>query len=67
MIQTYGPEADVFYVRFAPDSTQTAETREVADGVNIDLDADGQRVGVKVLSVKLRGVGNYRKLVPSAV
>lgn len=59
MRTSYGPEADVFYARFAPDETAIAETCEVAPGVMIDLDAAGQMVGIEMLSVKLRGSGAY--------
>lgn len=42
----YYPETDSLYVelRAAPG----AETREVADGVNIDLDPDGNIVGIDI-------------------
>lgn len=42
----YYPETDSIYIelRAAPG----AETREVADGVNIDLDAGGNIVGIDI-------------------
>ena len=42
----YYPETDSIYIelRTAPG----AETREVADGVNIDLDAGGNIVGIDI-------------------
>jgi uncharacterized protein YuzE len=42
----YYPETDSLYIelRDAPG----AETREVADGVNIDFDADGAIVGIDI-------------------
>jgi hypothetical protein len=45
MRTTYDPAADVFYARFAPVSTAIAETKEVAPGVNVDLDAAGNLPG----------------------
>jgi uncharacterized protein YuzE len=61
MIKTsYDPEADAFAARFAPASTATAETREVAPGVMLDFDAQGSVIGVEVLSVRLRLAGGYR-------
>jgi uncharacterized protein YuzE len=59
MRTSYDPEADAFYARFAPDGTEIAETKEVAPGVMVDLDASGQLVGVEVLSVAARGSGAY--------
>jgi uncharacterized protein YuzE len=42
----YYPETDSLYIelRDAPG----AETREAADGVNLDLDADGNVVGIDI-------------------
>jgi uncharacterized protein YuzE len=49
----YYPETDSLYIelRDAPG----AETREVADGVNIDLDAEGSLIGIDIdkASIKL--------------
>jgi uncharacterized protein YuzE len=59
MRTSYDPEADAFYARFAPDDTEIAETKEVAPGVMVDLDASGQLVGIEVLSVAARGNGAY--------
>lgn len=59
MRTSYDPEADAFYVRFAPDETAIAATAEVAPGVMMDVDASGQMVGIEVLSVRLRGIGTF--------
>ena len=59
MKTSYDPEADAFYARFTPDAATVAETREVAPGVMLDLDASGNLVGVEVLSVRLRAAGAY--------
>jgi len=60
------PEADAFYARFAPESTEIAETREAAPGVMLDLDASGNLVGVEVLSVRLRDRGSYHATAQAA-
>ena len=57
MRTSYDPEADAFYARFVPDNAVVFETKEVAPGVVIDLDADGQLIGIEVLSVRLRATG----------
>ena len=60
MIKTsYDPEADAFAARFAPAKTTTAETREVAPGVMLDLDAEGDVIGVEVLSISRWLAGAY--------
>lgn len=66
MRTSYDPEADAFYARFAPDGTPITETTEVAPGVMIDLDINGQLVGIEVLSVRTRSTGAYGAQVPSA-
>ena len=63
---SYDPEADAFHARFAPDNVSIAETKEVAPGVMVDLDASGQLVGIEVLSVTVRGAGAYGKSVARA-
>jgi uncharacterized protein YuzE len=62
MRTSYDPQADAFYARFAREGIEIAETREVAPGVTIDMDAKGNLVGVEVLSVSLRGAGTYGAL-----
>lgn len=42
----YYPETDSLYIELT--SAQGAEVREVADGLNVDLDADGKVVGFDV-------------------
>ena len=59
MRTSYDPQADAFYARFAPESAEIGETREVAPGVMVDLDPAGQLVGLEVLGVSLRGAGRY--------
>jgi uncharacterized protein YuzE len=59
----YDPEADVTSVWFAPPGMTAAETEEVAPGVNLDFDADGQVIGIEVLGVRRR----TRSAGPAAV
>jgi uncharacterized protein YuzE len=66
MRTTYDPKADAFYARFVPDNAEVAETQEVAPGVNIDLDAAGNLIGIEVLSVAVRGAGRYGATVREA-
>jgi uncharacterized protein YuzE len=47
MRTSYDPEADALYVRFAEASI--VESEEVADGVVLDLDAEGRIVGIELL------------------
>ena len=42
----YYPDTDSLYIELNPNPS--AETREVADGVNIDLDAKGALVGIDI-------------------
>ena len=49
MIQTtYDPEADAMSVWFADPGVVAAATEEVAPGVMLDFDCDGQVIGVEV-------------------
>jgi uncharacterized protein YuzE len=49
----YDPEADAFAVQFAPKGAYV-ESEEVAPGVTLDFDADGQVIGIEVLGVRKR-------------
>lgn len=42
----YDPETDSLYIELKP--TQGAEVREIADGLNVDLDAAGEVVGFDI-------------------
>jgi uncharacterized protein YuzE len=60
MIRTsYDPEADVLHVSFGPVSTNYDGATEVAPGVFVEFDADGNAIGIEVLSVKRRAAGTY--------
>jgi uncharacterized protein YuzE len=55
MIKTsYDPEADATFIWFGPEDAKSAEVREVAPGVMLDLDGDGRVIGVEVLDVSER-------------
>ena len=59
MRTSYDATSDAFYARFAPDDVEVAETQEIAPGVMIDLDAKGEFIGLEVLSVSRRQLGEY--------
>ncbi len=60
MIQTiYDPEADVLRLRFGPAAAIYDGATEVAPGVFVEFDPDGNAIGVEVLSVTLRAAGAY--------
>lgn len=55
MIQTsYDPEADAMSIWFAAPGIVAATTEEVASGVMLDFDSDGQVIGIEVLGVRQR-------------
>lgn len=66
MRTTYDPEADVLYAWFAPDATAVDHTKEVAPGVMLDLDEDGNVVGIEVLSIRTRSAGRYGAVLSPA-
>lgn len=58
MITTaYDPEADALYVYLADRDAKAEETREVAPGVMLDFDVDGQVIGIEVLDLRNRASG----------
>ena len=48
---TYDPKTNALYIYFR-DGAKAATTHRVNDDVLVDLDADGQAIGVEVLSVQ---------------
>ena len=48
----YYPETDSLYIELKPEPG--AETREVANGVNVDVDANGEVVGFDIDSASRR-------------
>ena len=54
MRTSYDPEADAMFVWFAPEGTKSSSTTEVAPGIMLDYDADGNVIGIEVLDVRDR-------------
>ena len=54
MRTSYDPEADVMFVWFGPEGVKSAATEEVAPGVMLDFDDNGEVVGVEILYVSRR-------------
>jgi uncharacterized protein YuzE len=55
MIRTsYDPETDALFVRFGAEGAVSARTDEVAPGVMLDFDADGNAISLEVLDVRAR-------------
>ncbi len=54
MRTSYDPEADAMFVWFAPEGVKSAETEEVAPGVMLDFDDEGEVIGVEILYVSKR-------------
>lgn len=54
MRTSYDPEADAMFIWFGPQGAKSADTREVAPGIMLDLDADGRVIGIEVLDVRSR-------------
>ena len=54
MRTSYDPEADAMFVWFAPEGTKSVSTIEVAPGIMLDHDAEGNVIGIEVLDVRER-------------
>ena len=55
MIRTnYDPVADVMHVGFGRDGAMYDNAQEVAPGVYVEFDKDGQAIGVEITSVRWR-------------
>jgi uncharacterized protein YuzE len=55
MIRTnYDPEADVLHVAFGPETAQYDNAEEVAPGVFVEFNAEGNPIGIEVISVRHR-------------
>jgi uncharacterized protein YuzE len=62
MIQTtYDPEVDALFVRFAAEGVASVRTEEVAPGVMLDFDADGNAISLEVLDVRSRSTATRTK------
>jgi len=57
---TYDPEVDIFAVSFAQKGAYV-ESEEVAPGVVLDFDADGQVIGIEVMNVRDRMASKARE------
>ena len=55
MIRTnYDPEADVLHVAFGPEGVRSDTSEEVAPGVFVEFDPNGNPIGIEVISVRRR-------------
>jgi uncharacterized protein YuzE len=54
MRTSYDPEVDAMFIWFGPEGVKSVETEEVAPGVMLDFDENGQVIGVEVLGVSQR-------------
>ena len=55
MIQSsYDPEADVLNIRFGAAGALSDGSQEVAPGVFVEFDTDGEPIAVEVISVRRR-------------
>ena len=55
MIRTsYDPEADVLHVQFGPAEAMYDGAEEVAPGVFVEFDPEGNPIGLEVISVRKR-------------
>ena len=55
MIRTnYDPEADVLHVAFGPQGVRSDTSEEVAPGVFVEFDPNGNPIGFEVISVRRR-------------
>jgi uncharacterized protein YuzE len=50
----YDPEADVLYVAFGPQDVRSDISEEVAPGVFVEFDPNGNPIGIEVISVRRR-------------
>jgi uncharacterized protein YuzE len=51
---SYDPDADAMFVWFGPEGIKSAATEEVSPGIMLDLDSEGQVIGIEVLDVRER-------------
>jgi len=54
MRTSYDPEVDAMFIWFGPEGVKSAETEEVAPGVMLDFDENGEVIGVEILNVTRR-------------
>jgi uncharacterized protein YuzE len=56
---THDPEVDVLHLRLGSDDATYDGATEVAPGVFVEFDTDGNAIGVEILSVQLRASGAH--------
>ena len=67
MIRTnYDPEADVLHVGFGPETETYDGATEVAPGVFVEFDANGNAIGIEVLGVTRRSAGTHSVVAQAA-
>lgn len=49
---SYDPEADAIYIELR--DVKPADSRDIEEGVTVDLDADGHVVGIEILDAQER-------------
>ncbi len=49
---TYDPEADALYIELKPD--KPADSRDIEEGVTVDLDGAGHIIGIEILDAQKR-------------
>jgi uncharacterized protein YuzE len=54
MRTSYDPGADAMFVWFGPEGVKSSETEEVAPGIMLDFNEQGEVVGVEILYVSHR-------------
>ena len=55
MIRTnYDPEADVLHLAFGPQGVRSDTSEEVAPGVVVEFDPNGNPIGIEVIGVRRR-------------
>jgi uncharacterized protein YuzE len=63
MIETsYDPAADALFIWLAPEHAVSMETHEILPGEMLDYHSSGQVIGIELLDVRARGVGNSGKI-----
>jgi uncharacterized protein YuzE len=50
----YDPEADVLHITFGPQGVRSDTSEEVAPGVFVEFDPNGNPIGIEVISVRRR-------------
>jgi uncharacterized protein YuzE len=51
----YDPEADILHVGFGRPDARSDMSEDVAPGVRVEFDADGNPIGIEITSIRRRG------------